>query len=204
MLSIVYCLYSINHQSLGAGEKENTFWRNYFFHCAYTRYENGLSIEEIWSTKPKAIITGGDVGEQSQMARTSEPSLHDIAVDDESSVEMDFDDDNNNEKQHFIHSLAHSISAANSESDVDEVQVQVHGGNTVSDHSSPSTAVNTKSDSDGSGSGTSYEMIHNDTGASASADGGGDDIGDDMGDDDVNIDDLDDLEAEIARELGED
>lgn len=25
------------------------FWRNYFFNCAYARYEAGLSIDEIWS-----------------------------------------------------------------------------------------------------------------------------------------------------------
>eukprot|EP00980_Cylindrotheca_fusiformis_P015841 scaffold4637_cov128-Cylindrotheca_fusiformis.AAC.12 len=31
------------------GPREKTFWRNYFFHCAYTRYEAGLSIDEIWS-----------------------------------------------------------------------------------------------------------------------------------------------------------
>jgi len=33
----------------GGGARERTFWRNYFFHCAFTRYEAGLSLEEIWS-----------------------------------------------------------------------------------------------------------------------------------------------------------
>jgi hypothetical protein len=33
----------------GGGLREQTFWRNYFFHCAFTRYEAGLSIDEIWS-----------------------------------------------------------------------------------------------------------------------------------------------------------
>jgi len=37
---------------IGGGEHERTFWRNYFFHCAYTRYEAGLSIDEIWSDHP--------------------------------------------------------------------------------------------------------------------------------------------------------
>jgi len=32
----------------GGGDREKTFWRNYFFHCAFTRYEAGLSIDEIW------------------------------------------------------------------------------------------------------------------------------------------------------------
>jgi hypothetical protein len=34
---------------LGGGARERIFWKNYFFHCAYTRYEAGLSIDEIWS-----------------------------------------------------------------------------------------------------------------------------------------------------------
>lgn len=33
----------------GGGARERTFWHNYFFHCAFTRYEAGLSLEEIWS-----------------------------------------------------------------------------------------------------------------------------------------------------------
>lgn len=33
----------------GGGTRERTFWRNYFFHCAFARYEAGLSIDEIWS-----------------------------------------------------------------------------------------------------------------------------------------------------------
>jgi len=38
----------------GGGKREEVFWRNYFFHCAYTRYEAGLSIDEIWSFSPDA------------------------------------------------------------------------------------------------------------------------------------------------------
>jgi len=33
----------------GGGPREKVFWKNYFFHCAFTRYEAGLSIDEIWS-----------------------------------------------------------------------------------------------------------------------------------------------------------
>ncbi|GAX19367.1 hypothetical protein FisN_4Lh345 [Fistulifera solaris] len=44
--------------SLSAGgERERTFWRNYFFHCAYTRYEAGLSIDEIWSDDPLVFVS---------------------------------------------------------------------------------------------------------------------------------------------------
>mmetsp|Transcript_18537 Transcript_18537/g.25699 ORF Transcript_18537/g.25699 Transcript_18537/m.25699 type:complete len:343 (+) Transcript_18537:157-1185(+) len=37
----------------GGGEREKIFWRNYFFHCAFTRYEAGLSVDEIWSEEPR-------------------------------------------------------------------------------------------------------------------------------------------------------
>ena len=39
------------------GERERTFWRNYFFHCAFTRYEAGLSIDEIWSDDPPVFVS---------------------------------------------------------------------------------------------------------------------------------------------------
>lgn len=32
----------------GGGPREKAFWHNYFFHCAYTRYEAGLSVDEIF------------------------------------------------------------------------------------------------------------------------------------------------------------
>jgi hypothetical protein len=41
-------------RTLGAGDREKCFWRNYFFHCAFTRYEAGLSIDEIWSDQATA------------------------------------------------------------------------------------------------------------------------------------------------------
>mmetsp|Transcript_22154 Transcript_22154/g.50301 ORF Transcript_22154/g.50301 Transcript_22154/m.50301 type:complete len:345 (+) Transcript_22154:177-1211(+) len=42
------------HSRLSSGgAREAVFWRNYFFHCAYARYEAGLSIDEIWSAENK-------------------------------------------------------------------------------------------------------------------------------------------------------
>mmetsp|Transcript_5750 Transcript_5750/g.14359 ORF Transcript_5750/g.14359 Transcript_5750/m.14359 type:complete len:352 (+) Transcript_5750:107-1162(+) len=42
------------HSRLSSGgQRELVFWKNYFFHCAYTRYEAGLSIDEIWSNEPR-------------------------------------------------------------------------------------------------------------------------------------------------------
>lgn len=49
---------------LGGGTRETAFWRNYFFHCAYTRYEAGLSIDEIWCEPlPPAPELADDKGE---------------------------------------------------------------------------------------------------------------------------------------------
>ncbi len=42
-----------SHSRLSSGgQREVIFWKNYFFHCAYARYEAGLSIDEIWSNEP--------------------------------------------------------------------------------------------------------------------------------------------------------
>ena len=43
-------------------EREKVFWRNYFFHCAFTRYEAGLSIDEIWSDAPPPPPTHSESG----------------------------------------------------------------------------------------------------------------------------------------------
>jgi len=41
------------HSRLSSGgQRELMFWKNYFFHCAFARYEAGLSIDEIWSNEP--------------------------------------------------------------------------------------------------------------------------------------------------------
>ena len=43
------------HSRLSSGgERERIFWKNYFFHCAYSRYEAGLSIDEIWCPEQQA------------------------------------------------------------------------------------------------------------------------------------------------------
>lgn len=41
----------------GGGARERIFWHNYFFHCAFTRYKCGLSIDEIWSYQEESNIT---------------------------------------------------------------------------------------------------------------------------------------------------
>jgi hypothetical protein len=52
------------------------FWHNYFFHCAYTRYEAGLSIDEIWSYQPEENQTE-EVAEQKAEAEAEETVVFD-------------------------------------------------------------------------------------------------------------------------------
>ena len=47
-------LVEVHSKLSSGGAREVAFWKNYFFHCAFARYEAGLSIDEIWSNDPKA------------------------------------------------------------------------------------------------------------------------------------------------------
>lgn len=64
------------------------FWHNYFFHCAYTRYEAGLSIDEIWSFQPDSETAKIEAVEQvEQEAATEEVVVFDEAESDGALVE---------------------------------------------------------------------------------------------------------------------
>lgn len=52
MLNVDFRLVQRQSTLSGGGEREKAFWKNYFFHCAFTRYEAGLSIDELWSDQP--------------------------------------------------------------------------------------------------------------------------------------------------------
>jgi len=71
LLSIDPQLKERHSQLIGAGDKERLFWRNYFFHCAYTRYEKGLSIEEIWERKPVPLSAQQLADQQQQQSSQS-------------------------------------------------------------------------------------------------------------------------------------
>ncbi len=166
----------------GAGEKETLFWKNYFFHCAYTRYQQGLSVEEIWSSKPKAIITGNNEVNTSStnIHQANEPTLNDIIADeDDETVELDLDEEvdnvleeDNDDANQSQHSIPNATSAAS--------EVDVQNG----EMPDPKEKQSTRSDSV-----SEFEIVNE---AIANIDNSDD------------LDDLDDLEAEIARELGED
>lgn len=61
----------------GGGDRELTFWRNYFFHCAFTRYEAGLSVDEIWSDQPIAAANdeSSQVTERSAATSVEETTI---------------------------------------------------------------------------------------------------------------------------------
>lgn len=74
-----------SHSQLeSAGKSEKIFWKNYFFHCAFIRYEKGLSVDEIWAIQAE---TSADV-EKAVVDSASRQSL-----DDTGSVELTFEHD---------------------------------------------------------------------------------------------------------------
>jgi len=157
----------------GAGEKERLFWKNYFFHCAYTRYEKGLTIEEIWERKP-APPTTEQMAEQmaadaNTNTNTTEENSHNEG-DDSKSIELTFELD-------------------------DGASPNTGGDDSLDTSSLPPSATMTPaqtSPNTSESSATSYEII--DVLAKEDSDGGLDN----------DSNEIDDLEAEIARELEED
>lgn len=57
-------LVSMQSTLSGGGERERIFWKNFFFHCAFARYEAGLSIDEIWSEEP--VVVSGSIASSAQ------------------------------------------------------------------------------------------------------------------------------------------
>lgn len=133
------------------------------FHCAFIRYEKGLSVEEIWSeagSKREIETDAANTHSQTDIANKN----------DEESVELTFEaDENNSNDEDEIESVLKE----------DESNDKVDASNMESSRKSPIG---------------NYEMVdkvkHNMVGS------GGDDDDDGGGD-------LDDLDAEIAKELAE-
>lgn len=133
----------------GAGDREKTFWRNYFFHCAFTRYEAGLSIDEVWNDQQPPANTP-------PLSGTEETITFEAVGDDQDGGDDKADKESSTP-------LFDSKPPATTTTTTKEESP-----------SSPSSSVG------GSNEGTDYEMISG---------GGSDDA------------ELDELEAEIAREL---
>lgn len=180
------------HSRLSSGgQREVVFWKNYFFHCAYARYEAGLSIDEIWSNESHRPVSIA-------------PSQPATAID-EPSEDFDFVPTDQSDDGEIVFDSASSSSAlsgnergATTDSSFarDSVQPIVTSTSTsISPPSSPqrdlgtskmsSSIINSDSDAELLGSGADYEFV---------ASGGGED-GDDGS--------IDELEAEIAAALGD-
>ena len=150
-----------------------------FFHCAYTRYEAGLSIDEIWSNEPRA--TGPP-------AVTEEAGEYDVV--DEPDEEVIFDSASSAAS---IDSGAHKKGDSFSDADALVGDAQTPSASTpqtsISPPSSPQRNVSaeaeamTPSDTVVDAGGAEYEFV-------ASATGGDGDDGS-----------MDELEAEIAAAL---
>jgi len=164
------------------GQRELIFWKNYFFHCAYTRYEAGLSIDEIWSNEPRP---------SSQAVAAVEEESEDLTDVDADSEEVIFDSDEAMEPMSAVMKGESAILGKDSSSSTNDAQSTSIVTSTSGVDSPPSSPqretaqvdIATPSDSVAeSGGGNDYEFV-------PSA-GGGDDDGE-----------MDELEAEIAAAL---
>lgn len=176
-------LVEMHSQLSGAGEKERTFWRNYFFHCAWARYEAGLSIDEIWARKPSPPPTeehraaasvaaaGGAKGEGETPRKEEEEEETMITFEPSASPD---DSSAASEKSGSVPATAAAVGAPSSPS--------------ASPTANPIASTGAETSPSGSASGTDYEMIGDSSGGEAGSVGGVDE-------------ELDELEAEIAREL---
>ncbi|KAL3758627.1 hypothetical protein ACHAWU_008381 [Discostella pseudostelligera] len=199
MLKVDPKLVGAHSRLSSGGQREVIFWKNYFFHCAYTRYEAGLSIDEIWSNEPRRPAS-----------RTTTPTT---LKDDEPAEDFDFVQtaEQSDDGEIVFDSVSASAASADLRTDLvgatdvasDDAQRPIGAGaattsKTFTSDSPPSTPQRdvtykrssiANSDSDvellGSG-GTDYEFVASD------------DAGED-GDDGS----IDELEAEIAAALGD-
>jgi hypothetical protein len=154
---------------IGAGDRERTFWRNYFFHCAFTRYEAGLSIDEVWNDQPQSSATTtpytsihGEGGGEGHGAPEETITFED-------QVESGSGGDGS------------SAAAASASTPLFDSKPAATAANATSAAAAEDPVPPSITSSVGSNEGTEYEMI-------SGADGG-------------DTAELDELEAEIAREL---
>ena len=176
----------------GGGDREKVFWRNYFFHCAYTRYEAGLSIDEIWSDYHPSPTTT-----TTTTATTTTPT----------NTMTDKDEDSDEMMVHFSSTPEPSIADA---------FAATGGGRTDHGDDDANTNNNNNNSAHGGGGGggvddanadhdhrltespqSDYEIVQ-------SAQDMLDDADDDDDDDEDAFDgEMDELEAEIAQALGD-
>lgn len=178
------------HSRLSSGgQRELIFWKNYFFHCAYTRYEAGLSIDEIWSNEARASRPAA-VAEESEDGEVVNYDPDEEVVFDSASCAASIESGSDEKGESMSKADSGVVINAQLSNAATTTQVSIPIGGSVSPPSSPQRDVTPKSDiitpSDSvveSGGGADYEFV-------ASA-GDGDD------------EPMDELEAEIAAAMAD-
>lgn len=188
LLKVDPTLVEMHSRLSSGGQRELVFWKNYFFHCAYTRYEAGLSIDEIWSNEPRAACPVAVAQEQEESDIVNADVDEEVVFDSAStttSVELGFikNGDSTSEGDGDVVDTQPSHASAGQTSapirgSVPLLSTSQRDVTPKSDAVSPSDSVV------GSGGGADYEFV-----ASSGV------CGDDGS--------MDELEAEIAAALGD-
>lgn len=176
------------HSRLSSGgQRELVFWQNYFFHCAYTRYEAGLSIDEIWSNEPRASGPAAVTEESEDFDVVNNEADEEVIFDSSSTSAASIDSGLGGKKGDNIPGVDDSSGSDVQASPATTTEVASHIiGGSISPPSSPQRDVSLNADAIASPSvesegGNDYEFVAND--------GDGDDGS------------MDELEAEIAAAL---
>lgn len=202
-------LVEMHSQFSGTGEREYYFWKNYFFHCAMIRFRIGLSNSEIWDVP--TVSTTSKVQQSSLVSKIPFFSTPGISKP--------------------TSSAASGVSSATSLGENgEEEDVSITFESTSMGSSSPTSQHSSKKYSNPTSSGTQHQTssppnsttgLASEKNASVSPERdyeiivpSDEDLDDEIDDDDISAgdgtglgdigdgdDELDDLEAEIAREL---
>lgn len=180
-------LVEVHSRLSSGGQRELIFWKNYFFHCAYTRYEAGLSIDEIWSNEPRPASSAASTAETEDYAVVDEDQDDEEVIFDSSSTSgTSVESGSNKVAETILEGGSGAVGDATS-----TTQTSAPAVGSISPPASPQRESNYVSDpvtpSDSaieSGGGVDYEFV-------ASA-GGDEDDGE-----------MDELEAEIAAAMAD-
>mmetsp|Transcript_34131 Transcript_34131/g.72723 ORF Transcript_34131/g.72723 Transcript_34131/m.72723 type:complete len:362 (+) Transcript_34131:112-1197(+) len=178
-------LVEVHSRLSSGGQRELIFWKNYFFHCAYTRYEAGLSIDEIWSNEPRSSRPKA-VGEESEDPDLANTDPDEEVVFDSASIES-----GSIKRGDSLSEVDGTVAIDGQPSHAPATQASRPVGESVSTSSSPQGDTDSAKDAVApsgsaieSGGGTDYEFV-------ATVGGDGEDGS------------MDELEAEIAAALGD-
>ena len=168
---------------LGGGKREYYFWKNYFFHCAFARYEAGLAIDEIWSDEDPATRKAKQDADAAAAAaaaaqKAAEEKAQADAVKPAAEEEtITFDQEDGSKKEEAV---IEAPAESQKESTPPTSEAQTEAGEIVEATSGEGSPENS----------ADFEQV------------GSDNIpnDEDFGDDGFDIE-MDELEAEIAREL---